>query len=173
MEFFAKNIIPGEVIVQIVAFLIVFLVLKWLAWKPLLQGLQARRNRIKENFDEIEAAKKKIEALKAEYQAHIAKIDEEARQKIQEAIDEGRRIANEIQEKARAESQATFEKEKENLGLEIEKARITLRREIANLAILTTEKILQETLDESKQHQKIMELIDEAERDLAPPRKKP
>ena len=35
------------------------------------------------------------------YEAHLAKIEEESRAKLQATIDEGRRIARDIQEKAR------------------------------------------------------------------------
>ena len=67
-------------------------------------------------------------------------------------------------EKARIESQATFEKTKENLALEIAKARISLRREIADLAISVGEKVLQEKLDGAKQQEKVLELLNELEK---------
>lgn len=164
MEFFQANIHLEEVFVQLAAFLIVFWTLKKLAWKQLLGALEARREKIRHALDEIEASKKDIEALKVQYQTHLQKIEDEARGKIQEAVDEGRRVAREIQEKARTESQATFEKAKENLTLEIAKARITLRREIADLAISVGEKILQEKLDNAKQQEKVLELLNELEK---------
>lgn len=164
MEFFKANIIPGEVLVQIIAFLIVFWTLKLLAWKPILNALEARRQKIKGDFDKIEGARKEIEALKTQYSASLQKIEDEARAKLLAAVEEGRRIAKDIQEKARAEAQASFEKAKENLALETAKARITLRREIADLAISVSEKVLSEKLSDAKQQEKIMELIEEFEK---------
>lgn len=167
MEFFKANIIPGEVFVQLVAFLIVFFTLKKMAWKPILSALEMRRERIQRDFTTIETAKKEIEALKAQYAAHLQKIEDEARGKIQEAVEEGRRIAREIQEKARAESQATFEKSKENLVLEITKARLELRREIADLAVDTSERILKEKMSvDQNQNAKILDIIQELEKSL-------
>jgi F-type H+-transporting ATPase subunit b len=163
MEFFQANIQFREVFVQLLAFVIVFWVLKMLAWKPILNGLEGRRERIQNDFDRIEAAKKEIESLRNEYTAHLQKIDDEARAKIQEAIHEGRRIAREIQERARTESQAAFEKAKENLNLEIAKARLLLRREIADLAVQVSEKIIKEKMTDTKQQDKILELIEEIE----------
>ena len=164
MEFFKANIIPGEVFVQLLAFIIVFWTLKLLAWKPILSALDARRRRIESEFQRIEAARKEIENLKAEYSQHLQKIDDQARGKLQEALEEGRRIAREIQEKARAESQTSFEKAKENLALEVAKARVALRREIADLTILVTEKVIHEKLNDAKQQEKILELIEELEK---------
>ncbi len=163
MEFFQSNIQLHEVLVQLVAFVVVFFALRKLAWGPILNGLTARRERIQSELDKIDAAKKEIEQLKNEYTAHLQKIDDESRSKIQEAIEEGRRIAREIQEKARTESQSTFEKAKENLTLEVAKARLTLRREIAELSVKVSEKILKEQMTETRQQEKILDMIEELE----------
>ena len=164
MEFFQANIHLGEVFVQLVAFVIVFWILKILAWKPLLAALEARRAHIRRALEEIEASKKEIESLKAEYAAYLQKIEDAARVKIQEAVEEGRRIARDLQEKARTESQASFEKAKENLELEVAKARVTLRREIANLAIHATERVLREKMTDAKQEEKVIGIIEELEK---------
>jgi F-type H+-transporting ATPase subunit b len=167
MEFFQANIHLGEVVVQLVAFVLVFLTLKSLAWKPLMQSMETRRTTIQNELDRIEKAHKEIEALKAEYASHLQKIEDEARNKIQSAIDEGRRIAKDIQDKARTESQASFDKAKENLDLEINKARLTLRREIADLAVSTSERVLNEKLSSDQAQQaKILGIIEELEKTL-------
>ncbi len=167
MEFFQANIKLYEVFVQLLAFVIVFWALKKMAWKSILNGLEARRERIQSDFDKIDAAKKEIESLRAEYQLHMKQIDEESRAKIQEAVEEGRRIAHDIQEKARAEAQQAFEKTKDNLNLEVAKARLVLRREIADLTVSATEKILKEKLTDAKQQEKILAMIEELESDLS------
>ncbi len=165
MEFFKANIQLGEVLVQLIAFVIVFWTLKLMAWKPLLRSLELRREKIRSEFEKIDHARKEIEALKAEYQAHLQKIEDEARSKIQLAVEEGRKIAREIQDKARTESQAAFDKAKENLDLETAKARLSLRREIADLAINISERVLGERLrDDKNQNEKVLELLTELEK---------
>ena len=155
----------AEVAAQAIAFAVVFLLLRWKAWRPIQKALEERREKIKSEFDRIEEAKKEIESLKAEYHAHLQKIEEEARGKIQQAIEEGRRIAREIQEKARTESQATFEKTKENLEIEIAKARKELRTDIAELALSVSERILKEKMADARaQEEKVLSIIEELER---------
>jgi F-type H+-transporting ATPase subunit b len=167
MEFFKEAINIGEVLVQLAAFMIVFLTLKKFAWKPLLGSLQAREDRIKAEFDKIEMAAKDVEALKREYAAKMQKIEDDARAKIQEAVEDGRRVAKEIQEKARAEAQASFEKSKENLEMEIAKARVELRRDIAALAVSTSERILNEKMsNDQAQQAKILDIINDLEKVL-------
>ena len=166
MEFFQENIHLSEVLVQLVAFLIVFFTLKKFAWKPLLSIIRARRERFESEWGGIEKTKQDVAALQKDYQAHLQKIEEEARAKMQEAIQEGRRLAREIQERARLESQTSFEKAKANLELEVQKARLTLRQEIAVLSIQVAEKILTEKMDSAHQEKKALEILGEFEKKL-------
>jgi F-type H+-transporting ATPase subunit b len=166
MEFFQENIHLAEVVVQLVAFLIVFALLKKFAWQPLLSIIRSRRERFEDEWSEIEKAKQSVATLEKDYRAHLQKIEEEARAKMQEAVQEGRRLARDIQEKARLESQASFEKAKVSLDLEIEKARLTMRREIAELSIRVAEKILKEKMDADSQESKALEILGEIEEKL-------
>ena len=166
MEFFQENIHLSEVVVQLAAFLIVFLTLKKFAWKPLLAIIKARRERFEDEWNGIEKTKLDVAALQKDYQIHLQKIEEEARAKMQEAIQEGRRLAREIQEKARLESQASFEKAKDIIELEVQKARLTLRQEIAALSIQVAEKILMEKMDGSQQEEKALEILGDLEKKL-------
>lgn len=166
MEFFQENIHLTEVLVQLVAFLIVFLTLKKFAWKPLLAIIQSRRERFENEWGGIEKTKQEVAKLQKDYLAHLQKIEEEARAKMQEAVQEGRRLAREIQEKARLESQTSFEKAKANIELEVQKARLTFRREIADLSIRVAEKILAEKMDVAQQEKKALEILGELEKKL-------
>ncbi len=157
----------AEVIAQAIAFSFVFIVLRWKAWGPIQAALQARRDKIKGDFDSIDASRLEIEKLKVQYQELLEKIEDESRAKLNAAIDEGRKIAKEIQEKTRAEAQADFEKNKENIQIEAAKARIELRRDIANLSVQVAERILKEEMSESKkQDEKVLRIIEELEKSL-------
>ena len=157
----------AEVIAQAIAFSIVFIVLRWKAWGPIQAALQARRDKIQSDFDSIDASKSEVEKLKVQYQELLDKIEDESRAKLNAAIDEGRKIAKEIQEKTRAEAQADFEKNKQNIQIEAAKARVELRREIASLSVQVAERILKEEMsDSSKQDQKVLSIIEELEKSL-------
>ena len=152
-----------EILTQALGFLLLVWVMKRIFWKPLLGMLEARRSQIEEAFRQIESSKKEIALLRTDYESRIVKIEEEARGKLQAAIDEGRKIARDIQEKAREEAKDVLARSKENLSLEVAKARIELRREIAELTLLATEKFLREKMTPEKNREKILELIEELE----------
>jgi F-type H+-transporting ATPase subunit b len=168
MEFFQQNIHLNEVLVQFVAFTIFFLVLKYFAWKPMLQALEARQSHIRDEFQQIASGKEELAALRAEYQAKLQKIEDEAREKIQEAVSEGKRLAREVQEQARAQAHDILEKAREDITIEAAKARVTLRHEIAGLAFLAAERIVKEKLTNAKDEQMVLAFIEELDKHKEP-----
>src|SRR3989338_5984587 len=98
------QVIWQEVLTHALGFVILVLVLKRFAWRPLLELLDARRQRIEQEFARIEQTKTQLETLQREYQTRLAQIEQEARAKIQEAVAEGKRVSLEIQEQARAQA---------------------------------------------------------------------
>ena len=152
-----------EILTQALGFLLLLFVMRRIFWKPLLAMLEGRRSRIEQAFQQIETSKKEIDSLRADYEKRIERIEEEAHAKLQSAIDEGRKIGREIQEKAREEAKDALTRSKENLSLEVAKARVELRKEIAELTLRATEKLLHEQMSGDKQREKILEMIEELE----------
>lgn len=161
MDFFKQNIIPAEVFIQLAAFLIVFFTLRKFAWGPIQKSLADRREHIRSSIEDAEQAKRDMERLKSEYELNLKSIEEQTRAKMAETIEAGRAIAKEIQDKAREEAQRTFDKTKAALDLEVSKARVTMRREIADISIHVAEKVLRENLNDHKLREKTSELVDE------------
>lgn len=158
------NLSIQEILTQAGAFLLLVFVLKKMAWKPLLKLLDDRRNKIVEEFEKIDHTKSEVEKLKQDYEHARSRIEEEARAKIQQAIAEGKTISKELQETARKESRMILEKAKEDIQLEVAKAKVTLRREIADLTLAATERILSEKLDEAKDKELILGVIENLEK---------
>ena len=158
------NLSLQEILTQAIAFILLVWMLKKMAWKPLLRLLDERRERIQKGFEEIENAKKDVEKLKTDYERARAHIEDEARKKLQEAIDEGKHIARELQENARREARVILEKAKEDIQLEVAKAKVTLRNEIADLTLAATERLIEEKLDETKDKEIVLDFIEDLEK---------
>ena len=157
------HLVP-QIVTVIIGFLIVFWVLKWFAFRPLLAVIDERRNQIAADLKRASDLQKQAEAERAEYEGHLRRIEEEARQKMQEMIDEGKRIAVVIQENARKQAEAIAEKAQQNIQYEMEKARVTLKGEIVDLTILAAEHLLKERLDDAKQRDLIGSFLSQIER---------
>ncbi len=158
------NLSVQEILTQAGAFILLVWVLKKMAWRPLLQMLEDRRRKIQAGFDDIERTKADVEKLKQDYERSRARIEEEARQKLQEAIDEGKKIAKSLQETARKEARSVLEKAKEDIQLEVAKAKVTLRDEIADLTLGATERMLQEKLNDTKDKELVLDFIENLEK---------
>ena len=156
------NLEIQQILTQALGFLILLFILKKIAWKPLLSLLDERREKISSEFQTIERTKSELSRLEQDYKARLVEIDAQARQKIQEAIAEGQRIAVEVQEKAREEGKNILNKAKDNIELEIAKARVELRNQVASLAIRAAEKVIKEELTEERHKRLVTEFIDEA-----------
>ena len=156
------NLEIQQILTQALGFLILLFILKKIAWKPLLSLLDERREKISSEFQTIERTKSELSRLEQDYKARLADIDAQARQRIQEAISEGQRISVEIQEKAREESKNILNKAKENIALEVAKARVELRNPVATLAIKAAEKLIKVELTEERHKRLVTEFIDEA-----------
>lgn len=164
MEYFKEAINLKELFVQIVAFITVFWVLKIFAWNKLLGFLEARRKKIQSDFEKIEQAQKTIEELRAEYNAKIQHIEDEAHKRLQEALADGKRLGRDIQDEARRNAQSILEKAKDDIQMEIQKAQETLKDQIAGLTMAATERLLQKKLDEKQDRELVENFIREIEK---------
>ena len=158
-----------QIISQAISFLLLLWVLKRFAWKPLLGLLDARRARIEDGIKQVEQGKADMVRLQQEQQQRLSAIDQEARANVQAAIQDGRRIASENQDEARAQAQAVVEKSKETIALELTKAKVTLRDELADMTGKAVERLLQHKVTDASDRQLIDSIVDELERSSPAP----
>ncbi len=153
-----------QIVSQALSFLILVWVLRRFAWRPLLGALDARRQHIEDELKKVADHREELMRTQQGYEARIAKIDEEARGKIQEAIKDGKRIASEIQEEARAQANRIMTKSKETVELELAKAKVTLRDQVAEMTMNAVERIIHQKLDAKSDRQLVDATLDELER---------
>jgi F-type H+-transporting ATPase subunit b len=135
---------------NLLAFLILFIVLKKTAWKPILKSLNEREKSISDSLATAERVKAEMAQLKNENEALLAKAREERALLLKEARDTKDKIISEAKEQAKVEAgkiitdaQAAIEQQKmaaitdvkNQVGtLVVEVAEKILRRELANKA---------------------------------------
>ena len=159
------KLIPAEIVSQTISFFVLVFLLKRFAWKPLLAMLDQRRTRIEEGIRQVAQGKAELEHLKEDYTKRLAGIEEEARAKLQQAILEGKKAAVEIQEQARAQSYVLMNKAKETIELELGKAKISLRDQMANLTVDAVERVLRQKMDAKSDRQLVDAVLEELERE--------
>lgn len=153
----------SQIIIQIIAFLVMLWVMKRYGWKPLLEVLDERREKIQAEFDSIAAQKEETMLLDLQYREKLQGIEADRRKKIQEAIAEGQKMSVEIQEDAQAYAKEILKKSKLEIEEGMTKAKSQLKVDMVNLVVDATKKILQEELDASQQKSLIINFLDEAQ----------
>jgi F-type H+-transporting ATPase subunit b len=142
----------GFLIVQILNFAIIMVVLIAWVYKPLMNMLNKRREKIEKGLEDAQVAadaranaEKDAEALMSETQAKAAQMIREATEKAEAANRDVRAAAEADLSNVRKAGLAEVETEKE-------RALNELRVHVTALAIAAAQKIIGETLDEKRQH---------------------
>jgi len=152
----------GTIVWMLIAFLIVFFVLKKFAWKPLLGALKQREESIARSLQAAENAKKEMEMLKTDNEKILA----EARRERDLIIAEGKEIKESIvkqaKEKASEEANSIIENSRKTILAEKEGALKEIKEHVAGLSVSIAEKLLQEKLANDKDQK---DLIDRLLRD--------
>jgi F-type H+-transporting ATPase subunit b len=168
----APNPVAPDLVVAIatvVVFGLLFFILSKTAWKPILKGLKAREDGIREQIQGAERANAEAKALLVEHQKKVAAAAEEARA----IVEEGRKDAEALRSKIHAEAQADAASERDravrDIGLAKDQALKEIYEQVAGLATDVAGKILQQRLDPAA-HKK---LVDEAVTAYESSRKKP
>jgi F-type H+-transporting ATPase subunit b len=126
---------PQFLLIQIVGFVILVWILAKYAFGPVYKMLDERQSTIRGNMDEAESRRNEMVRLQHEYEERLAKIEEEARDKIQGAVKEAQAARDEIIAKAREESTRIVERGQQEVESERAKAMVEMRNQIADMAI--------------------------------------
>src|SRR3989441_5909306 len=118
--------------------------------------MRERRERIRAEFERIEQEKAEVAKIRLEYEGHLKRLEAESRQRIQEAVSEGQRVAAEIREASRKEAQEMITRARQEIGIERDKAQATLRNEVVDLATEIAGKLIREELTADK-HRKLVD----------------
>jgi len=150
-EFGLLTVNPGLIIWTIVIFVLVLLVLKKYAWKPLLNALHNREDSIKNALDNAEKLNQEAKVLMEQNQKNLEEASRNAMKIINDARELGKKERDEIINKANDETRKMVDRAKQDIQNEKESALEQMRDEIADLVIKTAEKVIDENLDEQKQ----------------------
>jgi F-type H+-transporting ATPase subunit b len=150
---------PGLIFWTALTFVLVLLILKKVAWGPILTALEEREKGIQSSIDRAYQAKDEAEGALRKNRDLLAKADAESDRIIREGKDFADKLRAEITEKAQAEAQKMISSAKYEIEQEKRRALIELRTEVADLAVSGAEKIIRTTLDADLQKKIVDSMI--------------
>jgi F-type H+-transporting ATPase subunit b len=155
-----KLLSANEIIAQVLGFLLLLFLLRIFAWKRILGILDERKERISSEFKRIEDAKLEIERLKSEYALKMSGFDKAASVKINEAIEQAKKITEESRKKANEEAQNIINHAKEDIKYELAKSKEELKVQIIDLTVKATENLIREKMTSENDEKLVKDFLD-------------
>ena len=151
----------GLIIWTLIAFLVVFFILKKYAWKPILNSLGEREKNISDAILSTEKIKKEMESLKSENEALLMEAREERSQMMREAKETRDKIISEAKELARLETNKIIAGAQETINQQKMASITDLKNQVGNLVIEVSEKILRRELNNKEEQEKYIKQLSE------------
>lgn len=137
---------PGSIIWTFAVFIVLFLVLRKWAWKPILTALQTREDKIRQDLETAEKNRLEAAALLNQYRAQLDDARKEAQKLINEANARADVLHDERKKEMDAEARAIIEKARVEIGQERAKVVQELRQDVVEIALVAASKIIHQTL---------------------------
>ncbi|BAL82070.1 putative ATP synthase subunit b [Selenomonas ruminantium subsp. lactilytica TAM6421] len=155
----------GTFFAQIINFLILVVLLRAFAYKPVVNMLKARQDKIQESLDKADADAAEADKLLAEYKAKLAA----ATKKAEEIQKNAEKRAAEFREAEEQKVKADIEQMKKSAQADIERDRAKavekLRVEMVSLSMAAAGKIIAKNMDSAENEALISEFVDKLDKD--------
>ena len=138
---------------NLLAFAIVFFILKKFAWKPILKSLKERETGIADSLAMAEKVRGEMAELKSENEALLAQAREERSLMLKEARDAKDKIINEAREKAKADANKIILDAQASIETQKMAALTEVKNQLGNMVIEVSEKILRRELSNKSEQE--------------------
>ncbi len=151
----------GLMVWTLVVFAISLFVLRRAVFPRIRDALDARANRINESIDAADRTRQEAQQLLDDYRERL----KDSRAQADEIVARARTAAEAHERDARAEAKATreqlLEQTRRDIESETRRAIQEIRREVADLTVMATEKVTRKTLTEEDQRRLIEDAMSE------------
>jgi F-type H+-transporting ATPase subunit b len=152
----------GLLVWTLLAFLVVFFILKTKAWPAIIKGLRDREQSITSALETAEKVKAEMAQLKSENEALLASAREERAQILKEARETKDKVINEAKEQAKIEANKIITEAQAAINTQKMAALTEVKNQVGKLVIEVTEKVLRRELaGKEAQEAHIKGLVDE------------
>jgi F-type H+-transporting ATPase subunit b len=151
----------GLMIWTLIVFGISVYFLRKYAFPRIADALDRRQRAIEESIDAAERTRTEADKILQEYRERLR----EAREQSEDIVARARKAADRLEDEARSDAKRTREDMMEETRREIEqetrRAIDQIRKEVADLTVLATEKVTRKTLDDEDHRRLIEEALEE------------
>lgn len=147
----------GLIIWQLIVFVLLFLLLSKLAWKPIISSLKEREVSIQNALDTAEKARLEMSQLKSDNEKLLKEAREERDKILKEAREAGNRMKDEAQLEAKRQADKIVEDARAAINIEKQAALKDVRTQVALFSLEIAEKLMKEKLSDDKSQKQLVE----------------
>ena len=153
----------GLMIWTLLVFGITMYVLSKVAFPRIQEALDKRANLIRDSIDEAEKTREEANKILDEYRARLKEAREQADDIIARARKTAETTTAEAAEQGREKREELLAAARRDIEAETRRSLERIRQEVANLTIVTTEKVTRKTLDAEDQKKLVEEALAEVD----------
>ena len=154
------SIEPGLLIWTIITFILLLVVLRVVAWKPLLATLEEREHTIRSSLDEAQQARQEAERLLAENRRILAEANRESTCILEQGREEAERLRASLAEQAQEEARRLIEAARREIQRERQVAVQELKTTSADLALAAAGQLLGSAVTGEDHRRLVTEFLD-------------
>lgn len=147
----------GLIIWQTIVFVLLFLLLSKLAWRPIINSLKDRERSIQDALDTAEKARHEMSQLRSDNE----KLLNEAREERDRILREAREVSNKMREDAQHEAKKVSDKIVEDaraaINIEKQAAMKEIKVQVAMFSLEIAEKLMKKNLSSDKAQKDLVE----------------
>ena len=152
----SNSLYIGDLVFYIVTFIILMLLVKHFAWKPVTDMMKKRADKIANDIDNAAKSRESAEKMAAQRQAELKNSQQEAADIVNNAKKSGETQRAQIIESAQNDAQALKQRAQQDAEQARRDALNGAKDDVANLSIESASKLIHKELNEADQK----ELID-------------
>ena len=154
----------GVLVLTVCNFLLLVFLLKKFAWGPIIGALEKREAQIANDKQTAADARKSAEELKKELDERLAKISNEATQKMAAAVKAGEAQKDQLLAQAKEQTQQLLKQATQQIQAEKIKALADVRSEIASISVLAASRVVERDLKEDAADELVAKILEEVQK---------
>lgn len=151
-----------DFLIQLIATLILFLLVRFLLWKPITKMLEARKEKIDSELNAATSANAEAQELKHSLEVQLADAQNQVKDIIAKAVKEGNERKEEIIADARKEAERRLNESNAQVEREIANKQKEIKDTIVSIAFEAASKILEKEVDKEKYLDLVNQIIEGA-----------
>ena len=147
----------GLIIWQLIVFVLLFLLLSKLAWKPIVASLKEREKSIQDALDTAERARLEMAQLKNDNEKLLKEAREERDRILREAREASNRMKEDAQHDAKKSADRIIEEARAAINIEKQAALKEIKVQVALFSLQIAEKLMKKNLAGDKEQKELVE----------------